>query len=167
MKSQILIMFLNQIFGMLSPNVLRNAINSGLEFIESKIKATENTYDDASIFPVLKLIRASLGIPDDHEETFVSTASNGATVDKAGMLSMLLTSLFSMISPELVKGFIDSGLDVIENIIATSETKTDDMLIIPLINMIRISFDIKDNDLQLVVGELVDAPLTINAEIKK
>ena len=43
---------------------------------------------------------------------------------------------------DFAKGFIDKGLDVIENTVDASETKMNDALVLPVINMIRTTFDI-------------------------
>jgi hypothetical protein len=45
--------------------------------------------------------------------------------------------LLSSITPDLVKEFVDAGLDRLEAKIAESETGVDDKLVLPLINKIR------------------------------
>jgi len=65
---------------------------------------------------------------------------------KNTILVMLLEQLIKMISPEMVSTMLDAGLDAIEEYIAKSESKIDDATIIPLISMIRTSFNIPDND---------------------
>ena len=47
---------------------------------------------------------------------------------------------------ERIKKWVDSGLDEVEDSIAKSKTKIDDILIGPVIKTIRAAFDIPDND---------------------
>ena len=67
------------------------------------------------------------------------------------MIRLLLTSLLELLkdkySVEELKTLIDEKvLDPIENRIAETETKWDDILGMPLIDFIRDFFDIPDND---------------------
>lgn len=151
MKIDVLVMLLTQILNLLSPEILRNAVNSGLDFIEKKVADSPNTYDDAIIKPVVKLIRMTLGIIDQDPQMYPEVNNVGG-FNKSTILETLLNSLLCAVPPEITKGFIDSGLDIIENYIATSKTKMDDMIVLPLIAMIRVSFNIPDND--YVVGTL-------------
>lgn len=141
MKLTILTMFLSQLMNLLSPEMIRNFVGSGLEWLEEKIKETTTEYDDATVIPIIEMIKTTLGINEKYPDEDVALQSQTAQ-----MLNGLLKSLFTMLSPELLKGFLDSGLDVIENMISASETTTDDRLVLPIIGMIRKSFDIPDND---------------------
>ena len=151
MKNTLLIMFLTQLFNFLKPETVRKFIDSGLVWLENKIVASGNQYDDTTVLPIIKLIRTTLSIP-------ASTAQTGEAVvlsSKLTMISSLLSGLFGSISPEMLKGFIDAGLDVVENTVQNSVSTYDDLVVLPIVSLIRTSFDIPDNDLQLVTAELV------------
>lgn len=151
MKNTLLIMFLTQLFNFLKPETVRKFIDSGLIWLENKIVASGNQYDDTTVLPIIKLIRTTLSIP-------ASTAQTGEVVvltSKLTMISSLLSGLFGSISPEMLKGFIDAGLDVVENTVQNSVSTYDDLVVLPIVSLIRTSFDIPDNDLQLVTAELV------------
>ena len=143
-------MFLNQLFNFVKPEMIRGFINSGLEFIEKKIAETETQYDDTAVFPIIKLIRTTLSIPSSTEKTDEAVV----TSSKLTMISSLLDGLFGAISPEMLKGFIDAGLDIIENTVKDSVSEYDDMVVLPIVALIRTSFDIPDNDIQLITAEL-------------
>jgi len=64
---------------------------------------------------------------------------------KAQLLAALMTALFKLLSPENMKAFVDAGLDAIEDYIASTPNKVDDRLL-PLIGVIRKTFNIPDND---------------------
>lgn len=65
---------------------------------------------------------------------------------KEKILITLITQLFKLITPEMLKKAVDSLLDKIEDEINESETKIDDATLLPLIKLIRTTFDIPDND---------------------
>ncbi len=65
---------------------------------------------------------------------------------KVAILQMLFDQLLLVLSPEVIKKVVDAMLDKLENIIADTETKTDDKFLIPLIKLVRTTFDIPDND---------------------
>jgi len=66
------------------------------------------------------------------------------------MKTMLITQfvklLLGMLSPEMMKRGVDALLDVAEDAVAKSETKVDDKIVTPLIESIRNTFDIPDDD---------------------
>lgn len=126
MKNGILMMFISQLLALLSPEMIKKTLDSALNFLETKIAETTNEYDDATILPVIKMIRTTLGIIDGNSENYAQIKSNTGQ-----MLNQLLSGLLMYLSPELIKGFIDTGLDVVENMVAASDTKMDDVLIIP------------------------------------
>ena len=99
MKNTLLIMFLTQLFNFLKPETVRKFIDSGLAWLEKKIVASGNQYDDTTVLPIIKLIRTTLSIPE-------STAQTGEVVvlnSKLTMISSLLSGLFGSISPEMLK----------------------------------------------------------------
>ena len=59
---------------------------------------------------------------------------------------MLLGALFKMLTPELMKSFIDMALDFVEDKVLDTKSTVDDAVIIPICNMIRLTFNVPDND---------------------
>ena len=62
------------------------------------------------------------------------------------LITMLINTLMMALSPELFKTAADALLDTIENAVAQSPTDMDDKIVLPLVGLIRTSFDIPDND---------------------
>ena len=62
------------------------------------------------------------------------------------IIMVAIEALLGQLNKDLVKKFVDGGLDKIEDAIAASETQVDDTIVLPLINHIRNIFDIPDND---------------------
>lgn len=151
MKTNLLVLFVSQLLSFLSPKMIKNTINSALEFLEDKVNATETELDNAAVIPVIQMIRTTLGIIDTNSENYHEVKTTTGV-----MITNLLTTLFAVMPPEMIKGFIDQGLDVVENMIQASETTMDDSLILPIILMIRTTFDIPDND---VVPAVVQTPV--------
>ena len=147
MKTNLLVLFVSQLLSFLSPEMIKNTINSALEFLEDKVNDTETELDNATVIPVIKMIRTTLGIIDSNTENYHEVKTTTGI-----MITNLLTTLFTVMSPELVKGFIDKCLDSVEDMIQASETTMDDSLLLPVINMIRTTFDIPDNDVLLAVS---------------
>ena len=150
MKTGLLMMLISQLLNLLSPDMIKKTINSALEFLEEKVNDTVTDLDNATVIPMINLIRTTLGIVDSNTENYQEVKST-----TGAMLNQLLSGLFTCIPPELIKGFLDKILDVIENTVEESETKIDDTLAIPIISMIRTTFDIPDNDLQLVTADVI------------
>jgi len=65
---------------------------------------------------------------------------------RAKIIAKLFEILLGLFPPELLKGFVDSLIDLIEDAVAKSENKLDDQIVLPLCDMIRSAFDIPDND---------------------
>ncbi len=65
---------------------------------------------------------------------------------QAFLINSFVQTLLLMLDNATVKRAVDSMLDVIEDAVADSETKTDDAIIIPLMQRIRESLEIPDND---------------------
>lgn len=65
---------------------------------------------------------------------------------KAFLLSRLVEVLISLLTPDVLKKFVDTVLDFIEDYVAGTETDMDDRIILPLVKAVRITFDIPDND---------------------
>ena len=66
---------------------------------------------------------------------------------KASIFAAVLDILFKILTPELLKNFVDYVLDWIESYVLGSASTVDDKLVIPLCNLIRTTFGIPDNDL--------------------
>lgn len=65
---------------------------------------------------------------------------------KEMLIKQAVTMLLTMLSPDILRKAIDGVLDVVEEAIAKSETTVDDNIILPVIEIIRNTFDIQDND---------------------
>lgn len=50
------------------------------------------------------------------------------------------------LDPETLKKWMDTGLDALEDKVKESPGKTDDMVVLPAIAVIRAAFSIEDND---------------------
>ena len=62
------------------------------------------------------------------------------------LLKVLIQGLFAVLTPEVLKSFVDAGLDAIEDAVAESENKVDDRIVLPMCKLIRNTFGIDDND---------------------
>ena len=62
------------------------------------------------------------------------------------LLKMLIQGLFAVLTPEVLKTFVDAGLDAVEKAVMCSENKVDDKIVLPLCGLIRNTFDIPDDD---------------------
>lgn len=62
------------------------------------------------------------------------------------ILQMLFNQLLGAMTPEVIKKVVDAAIDKVEELIADSNTQTDDKVLIPIIKLIRTTFDIPDND---------------------
>jgi hypothetical protein len=65
---------------------------------------------------------------------------------KEKILTYCISLFMSMLSPDMLKGFMDNVLDFIEDKVAGTASDVDDRLVLPLVEMIRSAFDIPDND---------------------
>ena len=62
------------------------------------------------------------------------------------LITQLLNVMMAMLSPELLKTAVDKILDIVEDAVAKSPNTVDDTVVLPLVAMIRKTFDIPDND---------------------
>jgi hypothetical protein len=62
------------------------------------------------------------------------------------LLTLLIQTLLSLATPELLKKLADSLLDFVENFVAGTASEIDDALVLPLCDKIRSTFGIPDND---------------------
>lgn len=65
---------------------------------------------------------------------------------KNTFLVQFIAILISALKPEMLRRAVDGLLDVAETAIAESETKIDDTVLLPLIELIRRTFNVPDND---------------------
>lgn len=57
-----------------------------------------------------------------------------------------VVALINALPPDLLTRGADKLLDSIEDVVESSETMIDDAVILPLVRLLRASFDIPDND---------------------
>ena len=69
---------------------------------------------------------------------------------KNKLLTTLISMTLSMLTPELLKQFADMFLDFIEDYVLGTKSKVDDAVILPMIGMIRQTYDIPDDQEQAV-----------------
>ena len=145
MQLSILMMFVGQMFKLITPEVFVKFVDSGLTALETMVKNSTNTYDDATVIPLISMIRETLGIPDHADQSSVNNVV-GATLDlKTQVIPNLLMMLFRMVPKDLVKTFMDEGFDKIQEIVIASTNKIDDTVVLPMISLMRVSFDIPEN----------------------
>lgn len=81
---------------------------------------------------------------------------------KAELISMLIGMVTKILTPELLKQFVDLVLDFVEDYVLGSKSRVDDMLVIPIIKSIRLAYDIPDDDIpddqQTVIAEADNIP---------
>jgi len=65
---------------------------------------------------------------------------------KKKVILQLLSTVLSLLKPETLESVADKILDVIEDKVADTPSKWDDMIVLPLCKKIREAFGIEDND---------------------
>lgn len=65
---------------------------------------------------------------------------------KEKLIGQLVSLLIGMLSPATLKKAVDGLLDIIEDAVQQSETTVDDAIVLPLVSLVRESFNIPDND---------------------
>lgn len=65
---------------------------------------------------------------------------------KAQLMSMLIGMIMKMLTPDLLKQFVDTALDFVEDKVAGTASTVDDAVVLPICVMIREAFNIPDND---------------------
>lgn len=63
---------------------------------------------------------------------------------KAQILSVLIGALLKILTPELLKQFIDMVLDWVEDYVTGSASTVDDKVVLPICELIRKTFDVPD-----------------------
>lgn len=65
---------------------------------------------------------------------------------KVKILTMVIGQVFSLLTPEILKGAVDALLDYVEETVVKSDNTIDDKIVIPACQLLRKTFDIPDND---------------------
>ena len=65
---------------------------------------------------------------------------------KTKLIEMLLGSLMTMLTPELLQKFADMALDFFEDLVKDSSNTIDDKIVLPICDSIRKAFNIPDDD---------------------
>lgn len=65
---------------------------------------------------------------------------------RAQLLQLLITTLLTFLTEDLMKKFADTLLDFIEDFVAGTASSIDDKLILPLCARLREAFNVPDND---------------------
>lgn len=62
------------------------------------------------------------------------------------VLKNLVNILLPMISADIIKKGLDAFFDVIEDAVEKSKTQVDDIVVLPIIKLLRNALDVPDND---------------------
>jgi len=65
MKEQLLAYLMSLFLKMLSPDLLRDFIDTALDFAEKKVIGSASTVDDKLVLPICSMIREATNVPDD------------------------------------------------------------------------------------------------------
>jgi hypothetical protein len=65
MKAKIIGMVVGQLLALLSPDLLKDAVDQFLDFIEDRVLGSASPIDDAIVIPICTMIREAFDIPDD------------------------------------------------------------------------------------------------------
>jgi len=65
---------------------------------------------------------------------------------QAKILQYVISILLQFLTGDTLKQFADGVLDLIENTVQKSPSKIDDDIILPLYSLLRVTFNIPDND---------------------
>ena len=65
---------------------------------------------------------------------------------QAKLLGFLISQFLRLVTPDLVKMVADMFLDFIEKFVLGTASKVDDAIVLPICKMVRVTFDIPDND---------------------
>ena len=67
MKNTILIKCMQVLLSMVSPQLIKECIDSMLDNLETRILESKTQVDDLLVLPVIRQIRVALDIPDDDD----------------------------------------------------------------------------------------------------
>lgn len=117
------------LMSVLTPEKIRGFIEAGADRLTEYVTGTENKLDDALV-PAVNLVLAAIDVPGPDGKIDVSAE---------------LMKLFALLE-EQKDLFVDAGLDYIEDNVAASESKIDDMVVLPMCNLVRSVLNVPDND---------------------
>jgi hypothetical protein len=92
------------------------------------------------------LFKPFVAIGKGFKFVFGKTVYKGAEVMKNLLIAKLVGVLISMLTPDLLKKFVDQVLDFVENYVKGTKSELDDKIVLPLCEVIRNTFDVPDND---------------------
>jgi len=72
---------------------------------------------------------------------------------KEMIIRQAASALINAIPPDALAKGADQLLDLVEDMVENSDTKVDDAVVLPLIKLIRTSFQIPDNDVAALPKE--------------
>ena len=61
-------------------------------------------------------------------------------------VAAMIGAVLALLPEETVKSFVDAGFDAIEDKVKATDNKIDDAVVLPIMNKIRKTFNIPDND---------------------
>ena len=62
---RLIIALLMKLLELLTPDVLKKAVDAALDAVEDAVAESENKIDDQVVLPMCKLIRNTFNVPDD------------------------------------------------------------------------------------------------------
>ena len=62
------------------------------------------------------------------------------------MLDSLVKAIMALADPEMLKKFLDTLLDFVENHVKGSASQIDDKMILPICSAVRMAFNVPDDD---------------------
>ena len=65
---------------------------------------------------------------------------------KAWLLAKMIQAVIKLLTPDLLREFVDMVLDFIEDKVEGTASTVDDALVLPLCDLIRKTFDVPDDD---------------------
>lgn len=65
---------------------------------------------------------------------------------KGKLILWMVGEMLARLKAEDIKGWIDNGLDMLENKIAETPNQTDDAVVLPMIGVLRNALNVPDND---------------------
>ena len=65
---------------------------------------------------------------------------------KARLIGTLIGALLEILTPDLLRKFVDMVLDWVENHVAGTASTVDDRILLPLCDLIRRTFNVPDED---------------------
>ena len=128
MQAVILISLMKKLISFFGEDALKEFATMALTFIKEKAESSDNKYDDTFLIPACIAAEKSLMVPG------------------TDVIGVLLEQIMLMLKGGAMKEFADKMLDWIEDKAKSTDTKYDDMILLPMTATIRAAFNIPDND---------------------